>query len=207
MCIQDKGLKACLDALRNIEMAEIRLDLTQLTAEETSNLFKSANVPLIATCRYDSISDQDRMILLKAAIAGGAAFVDLEIEANEQFKSEMKSFAKKHNCNIIISYHNYKETASKETLQILIDQCFREGANIAKIATMVNTEQDAARLLGLYEKNKNLIALGMGEKGKITRVAALKLGAPFTFAAKDSLSATAPGQLTLNEFETIYSLL
>ncbi|MBK8809082.1 MAG: type I 3-dehydroquinate dehydratase [Bacteroidales bacterium] len=38
-------------------------------------------------------------------------------------------------------YHNYKETASKETLQILIDQCFREGANIAKIAINVNTEQ------------------------------------------------------------------
>lgn len=207
VCIQDKDLETCKKAMQGIEMAEIRLDLTNLTEPEVAELFSTATIPLIATCRYDNFSDEDRMTLLKTAIKNGAAFVDLEIEADSDFKTEMANFAKEFNCRVILSYHNYKNTPSRETLQMIINQCMREGADIVKLATTAADEKDSARVLGLYEKNVSLVALAMGEKGKITRLAAVKLGAPFTFASKTREQATAPGQITMNDLELIYSKL
>ena len=207
MCIQNKRLVACKEALVGVEMAEIRMDLTELNEKEVEELFSSAVVPLVATCRYDNMSDEDRMILLKAAIRNGAAFVDLEIEAASDFKVEMANYAREYNCRIIISYHNYDATPAKETLQMLIDQCFREGADIAKLATSVKKESESARLMGLYENNSSIVVLGMGDKGKITRLAATVVGAPFTFAAKDIETATAPGQLTQDELKRIYDII
>lgn len=205
--IQTKGIDACLAALEGVEMAEIRLDLTEIGEKDVERLFSTAKIPLIATCRYDAIDDPQRISLLSSAIKSGAAFVDIEIESDSTFKDTIKSIAKANNCRVIISYHNYKETPQRETLNLLVDQCIREGADIAKIATTANSVNDSARILGLYDKYPSVVALAMGNLGKITRVAAIKLGAPFTFAAKDASQATAPGQLTQKEFESIYSII
>ncbi len=47
----------------------------------------------------------------------------------------------------------------------------------------------------------------MGEKGMITRVASVPLGAEFTFAAASEADVTAPGQLTADELQDIYKIL
>ena len=47
----------------------------------------------------------------------------------------------------------------------------------------------------------------MGKPGKITRIAAPFLGAPFTYAAWNEKLATAPGQLTVDELMDIYDVL
>ena len=52
-----------------------------------------------------------------------------------------------------------------------------------------------------------MIALGMGKKGKITRLAAPLLGAPFTYASPAAGSETGPGQLEMDTLIKIYSLL
>jgi 3-dehydroquinate dehydratase len=47
----------------------------------------------------------------------------------------------------------------------------------------------------------------MGEAGMLTRVAAVPMGAEFTFAAPDTGNATAPGQLKVSELKDIFNIL
>ena len=55
--------------------------------------------------------------------------------------------------------------------------------------------KDNARLLGLLDSNKNVVVIGMGELGKITRIIAPILGSKFTFASLSRGKETADGQM------------
>jgi 3-dehydroquinate dehydratase-1 len=81
------------------------------------------------------------------------------------------------------------------------------GADIAKLATFSKSKADNARLLSLYSNDKPIVALGMGETGKITRLMAPLLGAEFTFAAMDDGQPTAPGQITYSNMKEILNKL
>ena len=81
----------------------------------------------------------------------------------------------------------------------MVDKCFELGAGVAKLAVKAVTRADVARVLALYDDERVVVALAMGELGVISRVAAPMLGAPFTFVAADAASATAPGQLTAEQ--------
>ena len=77
----------------------------------------------------------------------------------------------------------------------IVDECFAAGADIAKIACKVNNKHDAARLTGLYSDKRSIISLGMGKPGRVIRIMATLLGAPFTFASLGKGHETADGQL------------
>lgn len=182
-------------------MAEIRIDLCGLDEKSVADVFSQVSVPTIATCRPDFCDDEKRAKLLKTAILSGATYVDVEIESQEKFKKEILDFAHKKGSKCIISYHNYEETPTRQELQEIIDTCFSQGADIAKVATMAQSRQDVARILSMYETYDNLVALAMGEAGKISRVACLYLGSPFSFAAIDETHASANGQLTVAQMK------
>ena len=188
-------------------MAEIRIDMAQFDELAVRTVFSKSTKPLIATCRPELVLDAKRIKLLKVAIESGAAYVDIEIESSIEFKQDIISHAKKNDCKIIISYHNYENTPSSNELHAIIDSCFDSGAHIAKIATTAQSTSDSARILGLYSHYNSLVALAMGEKGKITRVANISLGSPFTFAAISDDKKTAPGQLTVAEMKQFNGLL
>ena len=203
VAIQEKDVNRCIKLLENIEMAEIRIDLACFDADAVKQIFSSTKKPLIATCRPNPLTDLQRIDLLKVAIANGAAMVDVEIESTKVFKDEIVAFARKHRTQVIVSYHNFESTPSKVMLDEIVKECYASGADIAKIATMVNSIQDNARLLSLYDSNNKLVILGMGQLGKITRITATLLGSVFTFAAIDEDSATAPGQVSFKKLENL----
>ena len=204
--IPEKNIETCLSLISKADMAEIRIDLAEFTAENVAYVFSKATKPLIATCRPEIVTDSRRVELLKNAITHGAAYVDIEIEASSEIKKELITCAKAHDCKVIISYHNFENTPSIKELVAIIDTCFDEGADIAKIATTAQNSSDSARILGLYAQYSSLVALAMGEEGKITRVANLYLGAPFTFAAISEKQKTAPGQITIDQMKQFLKL-
>jgi 3-dehydroquinate dehydratase-1 len=57
--------------------------------------------------------------------------------------------------------------------------------------------------MSLYNSDKTIIALGMGNLGKITRIAAPFLGAPFTYAYPTGRKRTAEGQFSIDKLEDI----
>jgi 3-dehydroquinate dehydratase type I len=203
--IAEEGLDRCLAAIADMSFAEIRLDLTRLSLPEIRQLF-SQHPALIATCRKNNLSDAERKAMLLTAVEAGAAYVDVDLESDTSFRDDIVSAARARNCQVIMSYHNFDKTPEKPTLSAIIDQCFALG-NMAKIACMVNSAQDGARLLGLLDDNRKIIVVGMGDKGKVVRCASVLLGSPFTFASFRHDAQTAPGQIDRATLAAILNLL
>ncbi|MFO7657774.1 MAG: type I 3-dehydroquinate dehydratase [Bacteroidales bacterium] len=183
-----------MSELEKTDMAEIRLDLTQFSIEQILSVF-SLTKKLIATYRPVEGLEADRLPKLKAAIGAGADYVDIEYESAADFTKEIIDFAHLHNCDVIISYHNFECTPGLDELHAIIHESFRMGADVVKIATMVKTNNDNARIISLYNISGRVVAFGMGSLGKITRIIAPFLGAEFTFASMDEGEETAPGQI------------
>jgi 3-dehydroquinate dehydratase-1 len=213
LCIGNPSVALCLELLPAVELAEIRLDGADLSPNEIRRIF-TLHANLIATFRPKVGDDalEKRKMALLTAVEAGAAYVDIEIEAGAEYKKEIVQTARQHECQVILSYHNYENTPSKKHLETIIEQCFSQGADIAKIACQVHSEADSARILSLYDypgqlHQGKITAIGMGEKGKITRLAAPLLGAPFTYASQSTGKETAPGQLDKETLEKIFGWL
>lgn len=204
--ISEPDVNQCKKLLEDLELAEIRLDLCGFDSEEIEEVF-TMPCKLVATHRPTTLPANETMELLKQAIHFGAEYIDIEYEANAAYRQELVNYARKHGCNVIISYHNYEQTPPVQVLENIIDECFLYGADVAKVATMVNNTTDIAKILSLYKREGRLVAIGMGNQGKITRVIAPLLGAEFTFAALNSDKATAPGQLTFSHLDNIITSL
>ncbi len=203
--IAEEGLEACLKALESVEFAEVRLDKTKLSEKEVVQIF-SASKKLIATYRKgDEQEIREKTLIL--AIDSGASMVDIELESTEEYRKKIISKARENTCEVIISYHNYEKTPSKNELEKIIEQCFEKGADIAKIACKVNSEKDNARLLGLLDCEKKLVVIGMGRLGRMTRILGPLLGSKFTFASTGAGKETAEGQLSKKEMEEILEVL
>lgn len=200
-----KGSENILSLIDGAEMAEIRIEISGLSPDEVRTLF-GKHKSLIATCRPGVILDETRKALLKAAIDGGAEWVDIEIESDKWYMREMVQYAKAHDCKAIISYHNYQSTPDKEYLERVIEKSLSEGADLVKIATMSNNIHDNTTLLSLYIPGRSVLAIGMGPIGRITRIEALKRGAPFTFVIASGSHESAPGQYNEDEMRSILRL-
>ncbi len=184
--------KELLNHIRDYSLAEIRLDLLNLSSEEISLLF-SSHPYLVATCRIGKFTAEESRKILELAVRSGAAFVDVDFETNQADIEALNTLIQERAKTLIVSWHNFNETPALAELEGIVSSCFAMGARIVKIACMVNSPDDSSRLLSLYWKFKNIIAIGMGPQGLITRVAATSLGAPFTYAGPGDLQ-TAPGQ-------------
>jgi len=194
-----KGQQEILTLLKGAEMAEIRIEESGLEPEEVKELF-GKHPCLLATCRPGTIPDKERMELLMNAIDGGAKWVDIEIESQQEYICQVISYARDHGCKVIISYHNYNCTPDIDYLRMIVEASHIQGADLVKVATMVKESSDNKTLLNLYSNSKiPLLAIGMGREGRSTRVKALKNGAPFTFVIAPGSKESAPGQYTEEE--------
>jgi len=187
------------ELLKQSALAEVRIDLLQLNKEQLKSIFLKHN-NLIATYRTDNNDTETIETTLNIAIESGCKYIDLDIETPELLRNNLIIKAHAKGCKIILSYHNFAKTPSLKELNTLIDKLFQMGADLVKIACKANSHSDCARVMGLYENHLNLVAFCMGNMGKITRLAAPILGAPFTYASIQG-KETAPGQISISEVE------
>lgn len=208
ICVSISGLDTSeiLKTIKNVKMAEIRLDGLNLEKDDLKKIFSSP-VELIATYRPGNFSEHVRVEFLTEAIENGASYVDVEIESSRSYREKIIRKAKEHGCKVILSYHNYEETPSDSKLREIIRLSLEYGGDIVKIACRANNPSDGARLIGLLGHHSNLVVIGMGEMGKITRIIAPLLGAPFTFASISNGMETADGQIDFERLERLMGSL
>ncbi len=204
--IADKDFTACLNLIKQYEFIELRLDAADFTVNQIKILVSSSKKAIV-TFRPGRADLKSRIEAMTAAVMAGAYMIDVELDAPEVYMTALQSLAKSKACKLIISHHDYESTPSLASLKAITEKCYALGADIAKIACMVNSEGDNARLLSLYAGEGKKVILGMGELGRITRVAALYLGAEFSFASPDNGKSTAAGQLSFSEFQAIQNIL
>lgn len=220
--IQNKTFDQIIEALGQCEMAEIRLDRCQLTDSQIRDCF-SEDLPLVATCRIAEVMAAEPSLSLVgattlcekrliAAIEAGAAYVDVELEAPKQMSKRVRQAAHENGTVFIRSFHDFKGTGTKEELEEICRKCRFHGADIVKLVTFANSEDDVATVMSLYQTQDcpddnhsgngrpgRLIAFCMGQEGQSSRIASLSKGAPFTYAAFSDSDLAAPGQLSTEQ--------
>ena len=202
-----------LEAIGSCDFAEIRLDLCDVRLPDLKMVFAAAREGqkrLIATCRPGKLDEADRRLMLSQAVSDGASLVDLETGCDAVWRDQMMTRARQTGCRVMLSHHDFDGTPGVFVLTTLIAESLAAGADYVKIACRVNHPADGAVLLGLLAAENcrgRLVVVGMGEAGRIVRLAAPLLGAPFTYAAPACDNCTADGQFTRTELAELWRRL
>lgn len=197
-----------------LDVVELRID--QYSSFERqyvlSEVKKFKDFPSIATIRSEKeggewkLSDEKRWILFKAVLPYVNA-VDIELYSRSILK-EVVSAAHRLKKLVVISYHNFDKTPGIDKLNEVTKEAKASGADIVKIATFVLSNADIQILADYTIKNssKNIITIGMGSIGTISRILFSSLGSLMTYASMGK--STAPGQLeyklTVELLRTLY---
>ncbi len=185
-------------AEQGVELVELRLDYIRRSVN-LKRLFADRNCSIIATCRRRNEggrwegSEQDRRMLLRAAVAEGIEYVDMEMDIAADIPRYGTS-------KRIISYHNFDETP--DNLEEIHHQISKLDPDIIKIATMANNPIDNIKALRLCrDSHIPTAAFCMGEMGLPSRILCGRAGAPMTYATFSEDRKMAPGQLSYKQMK------
>jgi len=161
----------------------------------------------------EETKSMQRWGVLQDAVRRGAAYVDVELEDGDDEIAALKDLIRKNGCRtkLVCSHHDFQKTPSLKGLKSLYQGCVKKGADVVKIVPYARAVGDNIRAFQLLawatKQEKDIVAFCMGEKGRLSRIAAPLFGAAFTFAALDEKAAAAPGQIAAKEMVKILSIL
>ncbi len=204
--IAGRSFEDCLKIRETEGFLEFRLDLLDFNPDQVDRLFRHPS-KMIATCREGKYDQGTRERLIRTAIRAGADYVDIELDADPGYMKRLTGLARKHGTALIISHHDFAGTPPVPGLRDFLEQCYRKGADIAKLSCFVRNREDISRLLSIFAEPGEKVVIGMGEMGGIVRLACPLAGGAFTFASPDDGIHTASGQLKKSKMEQIYRLL
>src|SRR5436190_555284 len=184
-----------------VGLVELRVDWLA-RSPDLSRVIKERPTPIVVTCRRPQDGgrwrgpEEDRIMLLRQAIASGVDYVDLETDIADKIPRFGKT-------KRIVSYHNYQETP--DNLEDVYEKLSKQKPDIVKIVTMANSPADNVKLLRLIPDAKvPTIAFCMGDFGIPSRILCGKYGSPFTYATFSKERLLAPGQLSFEDMRDIY---
>ena len=183
------------------KLVELRLDYIGRSID-LARLLKNRPTPVVLTCRrkedggrWDRTEDE-RLMLLRAAIAMGVEYVDLE----EDVAAKIPRYGKTKR---IVSVHNFEGTPSN--LESIHAGLAKQDADIVKIAVQANSFGDTIRMLNLMKTATiPTIGISMGDYGTPSRILATRYGAPFTFCVFNTERKVAPGQLSFDQMKNVF---
>lgn len=204
----------------SVELVEWRVDFFDFDCPEEVIEFLPilrdllGELPLIFTFRnleeggQKSLSPLQYTQLLKRAMETKCVdIIDIEVFksglSGDMLLHELLSFARNHKVITLASYHDFEGTPSEENLMARLEHMEDLGVELAKIAVMPKSEQDVQILLSVGKKytaedgHLPIVAISMGELGKITRIGDQSFSPAFTFGALGKSSA--PGQIHVDE--------
>lgn len=147
----------------------------------------------------------ERRIALMRELTGRNALLDLDVTLQSRELAELAP--ERDRIKLIASFHDYEKTPSLAELEEIVRMMEQHSPTVRKISTYCRSEGDAVRLLSLglslREQAKEHIVLGMGRHGIPTRIFGTLWGNKMIFAPFDRAQASAPGQLTRQQLESI----
>lgn len=155
----------------------------------------------------------EKLIANLEALAAGHEAVDLIDMEYLEFKRPDKHLKrlKKQDCIIITSHHDFQKTPDSDMLKKLVAHMYTDGADIAKIAVMPESEADVLKLLGLTNAvhtewpDRLFVSMSMGGIGSISRICGEVFGSCITFGSVGQ--ASAPGQIEAQKLEQVLDLI
>lgn len=204
------GTVSSQDAFRNLDSHEsLPCDIVELRLDEMWPVddwwmekcvsLESLGYPVILTIRAENEggrwkgSMEERIAILTRALPSISA---VDIELSTGVSSKIREYAKKQGTKLLISFHDFDRTPPIDELLSRVDDARAKGADITKIATMVNSVQDVSVLSSLTItacKDNPLCVIGMGKHGVATRLSLPAIGSALAYGYLDKPNA--PGQL------------
>jgi len=188
------------------DLIELRTDsIRALSMDHIRTIREATSKEAIFTCRSKdegglfSDPEAERVRILQRGI-GLFEYVDIELSTVQKH-----DFSCDDGTKIIISYHNFVETPSYWDMQKILFEINKYKPDIIKIATMIHEEFEVNKLYRLLTNkphSEERIVIGMGEKGRMTRIIGPLLGSYLTFASTEWCES-APGQIELSEMKKI----
>jgi len=187
---------------------EFRLDM--IATPDVARLLHSSSLPSIVTCRptweggkYKG-TEEKRLRLLESAVAAGAHYVDVELDADASFRRRFLDG--REQTKVIISHHRFE--VGVVPVRPLFRRMRATGADVIKLAYMAGGVADnrfAVDFLGLAKNNgQNAVAIAMGEAGEPSRILYRKFEAWATYAEPSKGKGAAQGQLPVDEMKLLY---
>lgn len=163
-----------------------------------------AHKPVLATCRTSFEGGQyggaeAEYLQIVTCLAEHFSFIDVEV--NRSGAAELiRQMANR--VTVVGSFHDFSATGSCSELTEIFDSVKKCGAQIVKVAVMPTCPEDVQTLIAAATswraKNPDpMIAISMGDLGKITRMDAPKYGFLASFASLTQTSA--PGQIPVGQ--------
>ena len=136
--------------------------------------------------------------------------VDFEMSNPVDHVRHVRDVSRKHEIQMVVSYHNFRDTPALDTLLERFAQAQDLGADVAKVAVMPNDIEDVLRLLSATLQSSRrlkipLISMSMGGWGTLTRLVGWVFGSAVTFAVGENSSA--PGQVPIEDLGTVLSVM
>jgi len=195
--------------LKYTKTLELRLDWLKSDRERSRliGLLKRRNfrgVTLLATCRrilgggkLEGGAEAELYWLTQAREAG-CQWCDLEIETLRELPGECAR-AYPIPEKLLLSVHDFERTPELPK-RFAHAKCGQ--ADAFKIAVKARTIGDSLRVLKLARESRDVVAVPMGEVGLPARLLALRDGSALAYAPVQA--ATAPGQVSLQDFKRLY---
>ena len=147
-----------IKALKKSDYAEIRFDfLSPNLVPDTLQLIKKDFRKCVATLRPISeggkfSGDEKNRVAIIKLISEYNPFL-LDVEFNTLIKNKnLKNYLKNAETDILVSWHNFRQTPNISTLKKKLLQMKKFSNNI-KIVTMAKSIYDASTILSLYNNN------------------------------------------------------
>jgi 3-dehydroquinate dehydratase/shikimate dehydrogenase len=191
-----------------VDMVELRADF--LDPEELALLPsfpRRAGVPVILSIRRKqdggrwNREEAERRGLLKRALSGGYAYVDLEEDLDDAALAEAVKMA---GGRVIRSFHDF--SGVPEQLVERMRALSRVPREIPKLTVMPKSTKQLPMLVDAYQqlRDEEKILIGQGEFGLFTRLLATKLGCFLTFCSVSGTQVTARGHLDPRTLVDLY---
>lgn len=199
------------NTVKKLKKAQLRADLVEvwldkLSSADIQKVIKLAKKPLIGVCRSAGEKgsfrgeEGERIQVLINSAEAGFEYIDCGLNTQIALIKKLSAKCKKSKTKLIISAHFWDETPNLDDLLEMAKKAQNLGADIIKIAAYVKNWSDNTILFEfvriLKKRKVRSIVVGMGEKGKLSRIGCPLLGSFLTYIALDEKSKTAPGQLT-----------
>ena len=220
VCVQRAGeLAAAIeDAATVAEIVELRLDCLSASEREPplpvqANYLKTSTILTMRSAEQGGHTsanlDYRRRFWRSLGEIPASCLIDLELDLVLDLAAEeaqAKSWIDWS--RVICSHHDFAGTPVN--LEGVFERMLATPARILKIAVQAEDATDCLPILLLLERarreGREMIAIGMGQAGVMTRILGPSRGSFLTYGSLDDQNATAPGQLTARALRDVYRI-
>jgi len=198
-------------ALRETRSVELRLDWLaddreiRRSLKWLTGLKRPPGTTLIATCRRREAGGRYRgsiarqLVHLSEAVRAGCAWYDLEIESASKCPAELRDVLLGEGRELR-SAHFFQ--GMPRNLEAVVARLKRGRPDAIKVAAQCGSLAQSLRLARLGRKQRNIVAMPMGETALPVRFLAMRERGGLVYAPVEN--ATAPGQISLEDMKNIY---